>query len=141
METEPKTASRRVVHLPEQAVEALTVWLAARSGLPSAPVFTRPDGRPLRAHHVEWARRAARERTGLAEFNFHDCRHASLTLAAQLGGTTAEVMRRAGHSSTRAALLYQHAAESRDVEIAALLTQTRSRKSTSGLRDDRSVEN
>jgi len=32
-----------------------------------------------------------------------------------------EVMRRAGHSSSRAAMIYQHAAERRDAEVAAHL--------------------
>ncbi|WP_448611115.1 hypothetical protein [Geodermatophilus sp. URMC 60] len=35
--------------------------------------------------------------------------------------TLAEVMRRAGHSSSRAAMIYQHAAERRDAEVAARL--------------------
>jgi hypothetical protein len=34
-----------------------------------------------------------------------------------------EVQRRAGHSSARAALIYQHAAASRDQELAALLSK------------------
>jgi integrase len=51
----------------------------------------------------------------------HDLRHAGLTLAAQSGATLAEVMRRAGHSSSRAAMIYQHAAERRDAEVAKRL--------------------
>jgi len=137
IETEPKAASRRIIHLPSQAVDALTLWLADRPSLPTAPVFTRTDGRPLRAHHVDWAWRTARNKVGLSDFHFHDCRHASLTLAAQLGATTAEVTRRAGHSSTRAALIYQHAAESRDVEIAVLMSNVAPRKSTQSPRKDR----
>src|SRR4051794_915623 len=49
-------------------------------------------------------------------------RGAGLTLTAQAGATTAEVMRRAGHLSSRAALIYQHAAEQRDAVIAGLLS-------------------
>ncbi len=110
-----------------------------RPSLPTAPVFTRTDGRPPRAHHVDWAWRTARNKVGLSDFHFHDCRHASLTLAAQLGATTAEVMRRPGHSSTRAALIYQHAAESRDVEIAVLMSNVAPRESTQSPRKDRSA--
>jgi hypothetical protein len=47
--------------------------------------------------------------------------HAGMTLAAQSGATLAEVMRRAGHSSSRAAMIYQHAAERRDAEVAERL--------------------
>lgn len=55
--------------------------------------------------------------------HFHDLRHAGLTLSAQSGATLAEVMRRAGHASSRAALIYQHAADARDADVADLLSQ------------------
>jgi integrase len=58
--------------------------------------------------------------TGHADAHLHDLRHAGLTLAAQ-SGATAEVMRRAGHSSSRTAMIYQHAAERRVAEVAYLL--------------------
>lgn len=51
----------------------------------------------------------------------HDVRHAGLTMAAQGGATTRELMARAGHSTPRAALIYQHAAEERNLTIAAKL--------------------
>ncbi len=122
VETAPKASSRRTVHLPSQAVAALRAHLADRPGLPAAPVFTRADGSALRASHVQSAWATARKRVGIEQVHFHDLRHAGLTLTAQLGATTAEVMRRAGHSSTRAAAIYQHAAEGRDVAIARLLS-------------------
>jgi integrase len=81
----------------------------------------RRDGRALRAHHVHAARSTARRATELPGVHLHDLRHAGLTLAAQSGATLAEVMRRAGHSSSRAAMIYQHAAERRDAEVAARL--------------------
>jgi len=40
-------------------------------------------------------------------------------MAAQTGATTRELMARLGHSSPRAALIYQHATEERDHTIAA----------------------
>jgi len=110
----------RTVHLPAPTVAALTAHLADRpAGLPTARVFTRPTGLPLRAFdvHRHWGR--ARVAVGLPELHVHDLRHAGLTLAAQTGATLAEVMRRAGHSTSRAALLYQHAAEDRDRDLAA----------------------
>jgi hypothetical protein len=39
-------------------------------------------------------------------------------MAAQAGATTKELMARLGHSTPRAALIYQHAAAERDREIA-----------------------
>jgi hypothetical protein len=49
---------------------------------------------------------------------------AGLTLATQSGATLAEVMRRAGHSTQRAAMIYQHAAEDRDREVARRLSES-----------------
>ena len=46
-------------------------------------------------------------------------------LAAATGATLAELMARLGHSTPQAAMRYQHAAQGRDREIAALLSQTR----------------
>ena len=51
----------------------------------------------------------------------HDPPQASATVAAWTGAE--ELMARLGHSSPRAALRYQHAATSRDREIAARLDQ------------------
>jgi integrase len=59
----------------------------------------------------------ARAKVGLPALRFHDLRHAHLTRFAQHGGTTAEVMRQAGHSTTVASQRYQHAADDRMREI------------------------
>ena len=91
------------------------------AGPPEAPLFTRPDGSQLRAHHVHYYWKHARVRAGLPGAHFHDLRHAGLTLSAQAGATLAEVMRRAGHSSAAAALRHQHAANRRDAVIASRL--------------------
>lgn len=50
----------------------------------------------------------------------HELRHTGATLAAATGASTGELMRRFGHSSPDAALVYQHAAD-RDAEIARAL--------------------
>lgn len=121
--TEPKAGSRRTVTLPDPAVDALREHLQTMPpGLPGAPLFTRADGSELRAHHVHYAWKFARQQAGLPDAHFHDLRHAGLTLSAQTGATLAEVMRRAGHSSSAAAMRYQHAADQRDEEIAARLS-------------------
>jgi integrase len=52
----------------------------------------------------------------------HDVRHHAATLTARMPGiTTKELMARIGHSSPRAALIYQHATEERDRVIADYL--------------------
>lgn len=122
--TGPKASSVRLVHLPAPDVAALREHLRENGGaLPHARPFTRADGLPLRGWDVNWAWRQARQTVGLPKVHFHDLRHAGLALSAQAGATLAEVMRRAGHSSSAAALGYQHAAAHRDAEIAMRLTK------------------
>jgi integrase len=66
---------------------------------------------------VKWP--VAVRETGLPEdFRFHDLRHTGNNLAAAAGASTRELMHRMGHASTRAALIYQHATDDRDLEIA-----------------------
>lgn len=50
--------------------------------------------------------------------HFHDLRHTGNTLAASTGASTRELMARMGHSTARAALIYQHASAERDRLIA-----------------------
>lgn len=58
-----------------------------------------------------------------AGFHFHDLRHTGNMLAAETGASTRELMHRMGHSSIRAALIYQHATSERDRAIAAGIDQ------------------
>lgn len=53
--------------------------------------------------------------------HFHDLRHLGGTLAAATGASLKELMAGLGHSSTRAALIYQHATRDRDQAIAQAL--------------------
>lgn len=53
-----------------------------------------------------------------AGFHFHDLRHTGNQLAALSGASTRELMRRMGHASMRAALIYQYASDERDRAIA-----------------------
>ena len=122
--TEPKVGSRRLVHLPRPAIDALREHVRAQGpALPTARIFTRRDGSELRAHHVHHAWQSARKKVGVDELHFHDLRHAGLTLSAQTGATLAEVMRRAGHVSSAAAIRYQHAADKRDAEVARRMSR------------------
>ena len=54
-------------------------------------------------------------------FAFHDLRHAGNHFAAASGASTRELMGRVGHSSTRAAPIYQHRTVERDRAIAEAL--------------------
>ncbi len=63
-----------------------------------------------------------RDAMGLQSLRWHDLRHFSGTTAAQTGATLAEIMGRLGHSTTQAAMRYQHAASGRDEQIAAAMS-------------------
>ena len=133
----PKADSIRVVNLPTPAVLALSAHFEKQGlVLPTARVFTRPDGQPLRSFDVHryWAR--ARTKANLPGLHVHDLRHGGLTLAGQTGATLAELMRRAGHKSPRAAMIYQHAAADRDADLAAQMSlvarKTKAQRARSG---------
>jgi integrase len=91
-----------------------------------------PDGLlfPARGNATEHLRQSslarvfypARQKAGRPDLRFHDLRHTGAVFAAMAGATLAELMGRLGHSTSQAALRYQHAAEGRDAVIAARLS-------------------
>ena len=82
-----------------------------------------PGGQPLR--RATWYRAWSRAMTELdiEGMKPHDLRHTGNTLAAMTGASTKELMARFGQSTPRAALIYQHATENRDQEIADALSR------------------
>lgn len=85
-------------------------------------VFVGPKGGRLRRsnfHESVWSK--AREAVGFPDLHIHDLRHTGATLSAATSATLKELMTRLGHSSPRAALIYQHASRDRDREIAKAL--------------------
>jgi len=57
-------------------------------------------------------------KVGVPDLHLHDLRYTGNTLAAETGATLRDLMNRMGHRSTRAALIYLHARDHRDREIA-----------------------
>ncbi len=57
-------------------------------------------------------------------FRFYDLRHTGHTLSIRSGATLKDTMVRAGQSSEKAALIYQHSDEEREEEVAAALDAT-----------------
>lgn len=55
---------------------------------------------------------------GVPDLHLHDLRHTGNTLAAETGATLRDLMNRMGHRSTPPALIYLHARDHRDREIA-----------------------
>ena len=89
---------------------------------PEGLVFPAAEGGPMRRSNFRrrtWA--PATCAVGVAGLRFHDLRHSAGTLSAVAGATTKELMARMGHSSPRAALIYQHATAERDGAIADAL--------------------
>lgn len=126
IEGPPKTAAgRRVIAIPPHILADLEDHLDRYTRTESeAYVFTSPDGTALRRSNFNrrvW--QPACDAIGLVGFRFHDLRHTGNTLAASTGASTKELMARMGHSSSRAALIYQHASKDRDLEIAAALSK------------------
>lgn len=113
-----KTGESRVVALPPSVAALVEAHLAATTGFPRSPLFARADGQRFTGNQVQQAWATARRRAGHPTFHLHDVRHAGLTLAAQAGATTRELMARAGHRTARASLICQHAAEERNQVLA-----------------------
>lgn len=121
----PKSeAGQRTVSLPNVAVEALEKHVASY-GQPgeSGVLFTGPRGEPITRALLSKEWQSARTSAGAPDgLRIHDLRHHAATLTARMPGiTTKELMARIGHASPRAALIYQHATEQRDREIAEYL--------------------
>ena len=87
------------------------------------PAFTESGNKHLQPATLgrHWYR--AREKAGRKDLRWHDLRHSGAVLAAATGASLAELMARLGHSTPQAAMRYQHAAQGRDREIAALLSK------------------
>ncbi len=120
---EPKTdAGHRTVTLPYAVAAALEKHLEKHvADPPDALLFSTSSGGYLARSNWNATFRRAADAIGLPAVRPHELRHTGATLAAATGATTKELMRRLGHSSPAAALLYQHAADDRDAEIARAL--------------------
>jgi len=123
---DPKTeAGIRDVAIPPHLLRVIEAHLAEHVD-PQQDALLFPatrNGENMRQSTMHWHFSRARKAAGRPDLRFHDLRHTGLTMAAQAGATTAELMARAGHSSAEAALRYQHAAQARDREIAQQLSK------------------
>ena len=121
----PKSeAGARDIHVPPHLLEALRQHIAdhgqpGRDGL----LFPNVNGDHLHHGSLYKVYKPARTAAGRPDLRWHDLRHSGATWAAQSGATLAELMSRLGHSTVAAALVYQHAANGRDAEIARRLSE------------------
>lgn len=116
---DPKAKSGRTLSLPEFLIPEIEAHLRAFVGrAPGAYVFLGPKGARLTRSNFHRVWSTARAAVGVPDLHLHDLRHTGNTLAAETGATLRELMDRMGHRSTRAALIYLHARDHRDREIA-----------------------
>lgn len=121
-DTPKSRAGRRTVAVPADLIPELR-WHLERYAEPGSQglVFVGPKGAPLRRNNFLriWVRACtAADAPGV---HLHDLRHIGGTMAATTGATLKELMARLGHSSPRAAMIYQHATSDRDQAIAQAL--------------------
>lgn len=114
----PKTdAGVRTVTMPPQVMAILKEHVKehsekGRSGL----VFPAPEGGYIRrSNFTRRAWSSARKKAGVDGLRFHDLRHSHAVMAVAMGIDTRTLMSRMGHSSARAALMYQHAQSDKPV--------------------------
>ncbi|WP_085240064.1 tyrosine-type recombinase/integrase [Mycobacterium europaeum] len=140
--TTPKSeASVRDVAIPPHIIPLIEAHLSKHVGkkrdsllFPAGDLVPRGKGREVSPpegagdRHLQpstlmrhWYK--ARKAAGREDLRWHDLRHSGAVLAAATGASLAELMARLGHSTPQAAMRYQHAAQGRDREIAALLSK------------------
>jgi integrase len=119
-----KSAGKRDVAIPPHLLPAIRDHLVEHTAPgQDALLFPAFQGGHLHQATMGQIFDKARQAAGRPDLRFHDLRHTGATLAALTGATLAELMARLGHSTVGAALRYQHAAQGRDREIAALLSK------------------
>jgi integrase len=117
------TAGKRIVFLPAFLLPEIITHLE-RFTAPGddSLVFVGPKNGPLRRPNFSRIWRRAAESAELTGFHFHDLRHTGNHIASATGASLKELMGRMGHSTTRAALIYQHRTTERDRLIAAVMS-------------------
>ncbi|MFI8276478.1 tyrosine-type recombinase/integrase [Streptomyces sp. NPDC085929] len=121
----PKSAAgKRTVSIPDVIVQEIRQHLEtyAEAGA-DGRVFVGAKGATPRRNHFNLLWHKACRKAGIKGLHFHDLRHTGNTLAASTGASTRELMTRMGHSTARAALIYQHASADRDRLIADALSE------------------
>ncbi|MFF7040525.1 tyrosine-type recombinase/integrase [Streptomyces massasporeus] len=120
----PKSAAgKRTVAIPAAIIPDIRDHLEryAEHGA-DGRVFLGAKGATPRRNHFNRLWQKACSDAGIKGLHFHDLRHTGNTLAASTGASTRELMARMGHSTSRAALIYQHASAARDRLIADALS-------------------
>ena len=123
--TTPKSdAGIRDVAIPPHVIPQIEQHLLKYvDGKKDSLIFPNEAGEHLQPSTLYRHWYKARAEAGRDDLRWHDLRHSGAVLAAATGASLAELMARLGHSTPQAAMRYQHAAQGRDREIAALLSK------------------
>lgn len=123
--TTPKSdAGVRDVAIPPHLIPLIEAHLAKFvGGKRDSLIFAADHGGHLQPSTLYRHWYKARKAAGRDDLRWHDLRHSGAVLAAATGASLAELMARLGHSTPQAAMRYQHAAQGRDKQIAALLSK------------------
>jgi integrase len=116
-----KTAgSVRTVELPPQITRELLQHLKAYGvNDDEALIFTTGGGKLMTSSELCSWFIPARDRVGMAGFKWHWLRSTGATIAASTGASLPALMNRLGHTSVRAAMIYQKLNANDDAKIAA----------------------
>jgi len=133
--TTPKSdAGIRDIAIPPHLIPAIEDHLTKHVGAkPDSLLFSAVGGGHLAPATLYRRFYTARAKANRDDLRWHDLRHSGAVLAAATGATLAELMARLGHSTPAAAMRYQHAAQGRDREIAALLSKLAANEGTHGI--------
>ncbi|MGW2281151.1 tyrosine-type recombinase/integrase [Streptomyces sp. NPDC001770] len=114
-------AGRRFLVLPpfmEKDLRRHLDWYAEKGA--DGLLFVGERGKPFRRSTFGRKWRQARSSVGLPDnFRFYDLRHTGHTLSTRSGATLRDTMVRAGQSSEKAAMMYQHSDTERQKEVAS----------------------
>lgn len=120
----PKSkAGVREVAIPPHLLDELGAHLRKFVPVdPDALLFPARKGGHMAESSLTTVWYPARHKAGRDDLRWHDLRHTGATLVAAMGATVAELKKRLGHSTTQAAMTYQHAVKDRDAALAALVS-------------------
>lgn len=113
-------AGNRTITLPDRLVRSLELHIERYDITdPNQLMFTAPTGKPIDRHNFRrriWL--PALKEAGVDHFRFHDLRHLAATLVAASGVSLKTIMHHIGHTTTEAAMRYQHSTQEQEERVA-----------------------
>jgi integrase len=114
-----KNKKRRIVHLPDPAIDALKTLRHSIVG--PKHIFTDDKGAPADKFFLAYRWRTVRDAAKLEDFRWHDLRHSCASFLAQNGASLLEIGAVLGHSSPVVTQRYAHLVSGKPVTGSAAL--------------------